>query len=235
MPSTLRTEQLFANIVRLRDAQARLPDDEGLAAVITDLDREVGPTVSRSLAAKLLGVSHSALSRWVQRGDVPVVVDGAGKPGVPVSALLRMHDSLRDQRSTGARSRHVLEPLILDGHERARRLDASKLLGDEHDAGESEGHGRATRRARAYHAAVARRLRRTDVQEARRQLSRWRATGRIAPSYAEEWERILTGPLTEIRRLITENTPRADDLRQNSPLAGLLSEAERRAINEQVR
>lgn len=235
MPSTQRSEQLFANVVRLRDAQASLPDDEGLAAVITDLERELGPTVTRSLAAKLLGVSHSALNRWVKRGDVPVVVDLAGKPGVPVSALLRMYDSLREQRSTGTRSRHVLEPLILDGHQRARRLAASKLLDDAHGAGESGGHERATRRARAYHAAVARRLRRADVQEARRQLSRWRAAGRIAPTYADEWERILACPLPEIRRLITENTSHADDLRQNSPLAGLLSEAERRAINEQVR
>jgi len=89
-------------------------------------------------------------------------------------------------------------------------------------------------RARAYHAAVARRLRRADVQEARRQLRRWSATGRIAPSYAEEWDRILASPLPEVRRLITEDTSHADDLRQNSPLAGLLSEAERRALNEQV-
>src|SRR5262249_5998228 len=157
--------------------------------------------------------------------------DVAGKPGVPVGALLRLHGSLRDQRSTGARSRHVIEPLILEEHERARRLDASKLLDGDDD---SEGHGRATRRARAYHAAVARRLRRADVQEARQQLRRWRATGRIAPVYAEEWEQILARPLAEIRRLVTENTSHADDLRQNSPLAGLLSEAERRALNEQV-
>lgn len=202
--------------------------------MITDLERELGPTVSRSLAAKLLGVSHSALARWVRRGDVPLVIDVAGKPGVPVGALLRMHDSLREQRNSGARSLHVLEPLINDGRERARRLDVSKLLGDDDD-GEGAGHGRATRRARAYHAALARRLRSAEVKEARQQLRRWQADGRIAPRYADEWDRILALPIPEVRRVITENTSLADDLRQNSPLAGLLSEAERRAINQQVR
>lgn len=235
MPSTERTERLFANIVRLRDAQSRLPEDEGLAAVLADLEREISPTVSRNLAARLLGVSHTGLQRWVEAGDVPLVYDARGRAGVPVAALLRLHDAVRDRRGKSGRTLHVLEPLMLDDRGNARRLQTSRLLGpltEERDG--EEGHGRATRRARAYHAALARRLRRADVQEGRRQLRRFREAGRIDARYADEWEDLLRRPIAEIRRVLTDESQWADDLRQNSPLAGLLSEAERRTIMERV-
>jgi hypothetical protein len=236
VPSTERSERLFAHIVRIRDAQRRLPDDEGLELVLADLERDLGPTMSRNLAAKLLGVSHSGLQRWIQRGDVALVTDSAGKAGVPVGALLRLHDALREQRRLGAQRLHVLEPLMLNSRSNANRLDSLRLLDEFAEGGEDEaGHGRATRRARAYHAALARRLRKADVQEARRQLRRWQSENRIDPRYAADWERVLSRPVSEIRRILVDDSDWTDDLRQNSPLTGLLSEAERRRILDRVR
>lgn len=231
----MRSERLFANIVLIRDAQRRLPDDDGLGVVLADLERELGPAVSRNLAAKLLGISHSGLQRWIQAGDVALVTDAKGKVGVPVGTLLRLHDALRAQRELGEQRLHVLEPLMLEGRRNADRLDSFRLLDELAASDDEDGHGRATRRAQAYHAALARRLRRSDVQEARGQLRRWRAEGRIDPRYADEWEAVLARPVSEIRRVLVDDSPWADDLRQNSPLAGLLSEAERRKILERVR
>jgi hypothetical protein len=40
--------------------------------------------------------------------------------------------------------------------------------------------------------------------------------------------------MAEIRKVISTDDPRGHDLRQNSPLAGLISEPERRKILESV-
>jgi hypothetical protein len=73
------------------------------------------------------------------------------------------------------------------------------------------------------------------VDDALRQVWKWRDLGRIDPWYADQWEQILGRPLAEIRSVLGEDTPRGRDLRQNSPFAGMLSEAERRRINTEIR
>ena len=72
------------------------------------------------------------------------------------------------------------------------------------------------------------------VDEALRLLWKWRQQGRIDERYAEQWERVLRRPLRDVRRIIGEDSQRGRDLRQNSPFAGTLSEAERRRINEEI-
>jgi hypothetical protein len=70
------------------------------------------------------------------------------------------------------------------------------------------------------------------VEVAKANLERWRAQGggELAPAH-REWElvlRFLTP--TELADSIESETPKANRLRQSSPLAGILSEAERLAI-----
>jgi hypothetical protein len=48
--------------------------------------------------------------------------------------------------------------------------------------------------------------------------------------YAQTWDHVLAMPLKEIREAITARGTDADDLRQNSPFAGVLSEPQRRRI-----
>jgi hypothetical protein len=96
-------------------------------------------------------------------------------------------------------------------------------------------HDRARARSLAYHHAVARRLRKPIVAEAGHVLFRWREQGRIDPRYARRWEELLAMPLPAIRRAVTAPGADADDLRQSSPFAGLLSEPERRRILSAVR
>ena len=73
------------------------------------------------------------------------------------------------------------------------------------------------------------------VDDALRQLWKWRARGAIDPRYADEWERLLGLPVADIRRAIGEDSESAAALRQTSPFAGMLSEAERRKIFSEVR
>jgi hypothetical protein len=72
------------------------------------------------------------------------------------------------------------------------------------------------------------------VEEARHVLFRWREQGRVDKRYADRWDQLLERPLPEIRRALVQEGQEADDLRQNSPFAGVLSEPERRRIVREI-
>jgi hypothetical protein len=222
-----RKQDLFENVARLRRVGREVPGNPDVTAVRAALERELGATVSRRLAARLLGVSHTALDRWIRTGDLPVVYSREGRVEIPVPALLELYEAIKPEQGR----RYVLKPTMERQREAARSLHiADDLKGDDRSAT----HDRARARNLAYHRAVARRLRRTMVDEARHVLFRWRAEGRIADYYADRWAEILNRPIREIRQTLVGIGPEADDLRQTSPFAGLLSEPERRRILEEV-
>lgn len=225
-----RKQELFENIVRLRRAGQKLSSDHDIAAVRVALERELGETVSRRLAARVLGVSHTALDRWINGGDLPVVYSSKGRMEVPVPALLSLYEIVEAERADEGPRRYVLAPTMARQREAALRLHINDRDGDR----ERSGHDRARARSLAYHQAVAQRLRRPMAREAQHVLFRWREQGRIDERYADRWERLLERPLPEIRRALVDESQEADDLRQNSPFAGLLSEPERRRIVREV-
>jgi hypothetical protein len=228
-----RKKWLFEQIVRLRRAERESPRNRDVVAVRAELENELGHTLSPSLAASLLGVSHTALRRWISRGDVLVVLTASGRREVPVSAVVDLYEAVRDERESGRRRRHTLEPAMTAARRRADSLRPRDLINPE--STESEPHQVAQRRNLAYHRALARRLRRSTVDDARHTLWEWRHKGTIDPRYAAEWEAILEQPLSDIRRVLVSDEPHVDDLRQNSPFAGLLAEPERRRILDEVR
>ena len=70
------------------------------------------------------------------------------------------------------------------------------------------------------------------VERARHNLAelreaRARGAGR---RWLDEWERLLQGPADRILEVLTSRTPRARELRQNSPFAGVLTESERQDV-----
>lgn len=225
-----RKQRLFEGIVRLRRAERQAAPSRDIVAVRSMLEEDLGETVSRRLAARLLGVDHKALERWVRSGDLPLVQTVSGRAEVPVASVVDLYEAVADSRANGTRSRHHLEPSLRAGRQRAERMQPHELV----DAGEGEGHGRAERRSLAYHRALAERLRRPMVDDAMRLLWKWREQQRIDQRYAEQWEDVLDQPITDLRRIIGEDSERGRDLRQNSPFAGMLSEAERRRINEEI-
>jgi len=230
--STQRRKKLFENIIRLRRAEREAPD-VGLDQVREDLESELGPAVSKHLAAQLLGVSHTALNRWIDSGDIPLVTTREGRRQVPVSALFELYERVDEERSAGRRRLHTLEPAMSEARGRAERMRPDAVLADEPE--KRDRHRTTELRSLAYHRAIARRLRRPMVEEARRRIRRWRRAGRIDHRHAKAWEDALDQPVSEIRKLISADTQEGRDLRQNSPFAGLLSEPERRKILEKVR
>jgi len=221
---------LLENIARLRRVGRKLPGNRDLTAVRAALEDELGETVSRRIAARLLGVSHAALDRWVDAGDVSVVYSPGGRLEVPVPELLELYEAVETQRDAGPR-RYALTTTMTRRRDAALALDDDDLL---QDHGPRSSHERARARSLAYHRVLARRLRKPMVDEARHVLFRWRRQGRIDPRYADRWAELLECPVAEIRRALREQSQDADDLRQNSPFAGMLSEPERRRILREV-
>lgn len=227
-----RRQELFENIARLRRVGRELPGNRDLAHVRLALERELGPTVSRRLAARLLGVSHTALERWVKAGEVPLLSTATGRSEVPVSALLDLHEKVEAGGRASKPGRYALTPIMKRQRDAARRMRVH--VADAHPRARG-GHDRASARGLAYHAAIAERLSKPMIAEARHTLYRWEQDGRIDQRYAVRWRNVLAMPLPAIRQAITATGPDADDLRQSSPLAGMLSEPERRRILSEVR
>jgi hypothetical protein len=223
-----RKQELFQNVARLRRVGRLVPGNEDLAAVRLDVERELGDTVSRRLAARLLGVTHTALERWIKRGYVPLVLTPAGRQEIPVTSLLNLYEAVRpdDANTPGS---HPLAAAM-----RSQRDAAACLTLDLRRRDQPGGPDRTHQRGLAYHQAVAARLSRQTVADAKYLLYRWREQGRIDPVYAEQWTRILALPLSGIRQAITAPGMDADDLRQNSPFAGALTEPERRRVLAEV-
>lgn len=225
-------ELLIRNLVRLRRAEDAQPDSPELPQVRADLETLVGASVPRALAARVLGVSRTALDRRIDRGDVPVLITRDGRTEVPVGSLVDLAEAVeRTPPPPGAKS---TLGAVLDHQRRdAEQIPTDALLPARYlrDA-RKHTHRGAELRALAYHRAVARRLTPSMVADARKRLARWRAQGRIHPLYATAWERLLSQPPQKIARAIIVDNQRGRDLRQNSPFAGALSQAERRRVEE---
>lgn len=224
-------ERLVSDVVRLRKAErdASATARRDIGAVQADLESMIGATVSRALAARLLGVSQTALERWIDTGEIPVLIAPSGRREVPLHALVGLVELVWERRLAKPQDRHPLGSVLRERRIEAARLTASPLLiaNDRADSDRS-GHRRAELHSLAYHRAVARRLNETIVREAEHRLARWSAQGRIDPRYAGQWREILAQPRPQIGRLIGEDSPQMRDLRQSSPFAGTLSEPERK-------
>ena len=229
MTSRNQTEVLVRDIARLRQAElAGAP--EGVADVREDLEEMVGPTVGRASAARILGITQTALDRHVERGAIPVVITPSGRREVPLAELVRLILDLTTVTRSSPRSR-PLGTALRERRERALSIDPQTVLPpsplvSDRSTGEIRG--------LAFHRVVAARLDRQMVVDARRRLRRWRRTGTIDERWASEWEQVLSRPLAEIQRTITTDDARGRDLRQSSPFAGALGHEERQRVLEIV-
>ncbi len=234
MSAILRKQRLIGDVMRLRRAartseRAPLAREE-IAAVRADLEEMIGPTVTRSVAARLLGVSQTALDRWIDTGDVPILLTRVGRRELPLGALLELIEAVQARRLANPDDRHPLGSVLQARRSDAERLRTATLLPSAARSRREGGHREAELRSLAYHRAVAQRLDGTIVRNARDRLARWCSQARIDPRYARQWQGILTGTPAEIARSIGRDTPHMRDLRQSSPFAGTLSEPERRRV-----
>lgn len=237
MASVAQSKQLVDHILRLRRAE-RIPAAAAeISPVRGDLETQLGPTLSRSRAARILGVSQTALDRWVSSGEVPTVITPRGRVEVPRQFVVELAELIDDLKREG-RKRHLLALALRRRREDAEQVGRSLGASDRtqrRQAGRPSDHQTAERRSLAYHRLVADRLDEKLVGDARRRFQTLLDDGHLDPRYAERWRQLLSQPIPEIAKLISSDTQRGRDLRQNTPFAGVLNEQERREIIENVR
>jgi hypothetical protein len=229
----LEKERVVESISRLRKIASDLDDDgrAELYPVISMLEDAAGPTLSQSEAGRLLGVSHTSIGRWIEKGDITTVPTTRGRNEITVGQAVRLLQSV--EGISGTTRSLALAQVIRDQRKRAADLDLTSLLPAKL-VKHAKGHRKAELRSLAYHRAVARRLDKNIVADAQRRLDRWQREGRIHPTWASEWQRVLakTGP--QISRVLSSDSEYSQALRQSSPFAGVLTEHERRRLIEGV-
>jgi len=232
MPRIAETLSLVDSIVRLRRAERIRRAAPDVAPVRRQLESQLGPTLSRSRASRILGVSQTALDRWVASGQIPVVIGPSGRREVPRQVVIELKESLDRLKRKGI-TRHPLSAALSERRGTAGSIRSIPLESNAERL--PIGHNTAERRSLAYHRAIAERLDDGLIAEARERVDRLTADGHMHPIYAERWREVLALPPDRIAEAITADGRDARDLRQNSPFAGVLNEHERRRIIESVR
>jgi len=228
----VESDKLVDGIVRLRRAE-RIPEAaHDVAPVRRDLESRLGPTLSRSRAAHILGVSQTALDRWVAARQIPIVLTPHGRREVPRQFVIELRESL-DALLAEGRLRHPLAEALKRRREAAAQAGPTEIA--EPMGAKPDGHRTAERRALAYHRLIAERLDERMIEEAKERVERLVAEGHLHPRYAKLWRTLLAEQVGDIAAAIVADTQEGRDLRQNSPFAGVLNEQERRRIIEAVR
>jgi hypothetical protein len=95
-------------------------------------------------------------------------------------------------------------------------------------------HSRIDERSLVMHRLIAAKVRASPVllDKARENLRRWQKTEGSPSLTLAEWEDTLTDPAGDVALLLEDSSERATRLRQSSPFAGILTEAERQTIYE---
>jgi hypothetical protein len=132
-PADLATSvvQLREAIVKTRDRSVRA----SLRDVEVRLRRSLGPTIPKKKAAAVLGISVTALDRWVDRGVLPVVErPGSSRHELEVRPFLDLAQQVHRLRAEGVATRAPIAPAVerlglrpRPGGRRVLRLDVAAL------------------------------------------------------------------------------------------------------------
>jgi hypothetical protein len=118
-----RVERAVEHVVALRlacSAVASPRELERLRRVERELREEIGAGVPKRRAAAVLGVSVTALDKWIGRGRLPVVRrPGTSREQIETNALLDLAEQVTRLRETG-QTRGLLAASLARPSEKAR-------------------------------------------------------------------------------------------------------------------
>ncbi len=114
--SALDQVDLATSIVQLRHAVVKTRDRVARAAlreVEVRLRRALGPTIPKKKAAAVLGISVTALDRWVDRGFLPVVVrPGSSRHELESRPFLELADQVHRLNVDGVVTHGRIAPAV---------------------------------------------------------------------------------------------------------------------------
>lgn len=223
--------ELLDGILRLAAVEGDVPRAlrPELRLVRSRLEDELGQTVRPAEAAELLGVSQTALAKWLDQREIPSVVTPTGRREIPVAEVVGLAREVERARHAG-RERAV-SAVVRERRRRAREtIDVDRLLPSPGDWT----HRNAEVQSLAYHRLVAERLTPDLIDAARERVDRWERSGRLHSKWADAWREVLGRSPAAIRRALRSSCLRARQLRQTSPFAGVLTEQERLRLVEAI-
>lgn len=229
-PKVHELSRLIEQLLRLRRLEQHVDPEtrSELAEVSQFLEDTAGPTVSRASAARVLGISQTALDRWIEKGELAVVMTPRGRREVPLTELIEL--LLEVERTDGHPDRPLASVMRARNRRASDEIDLDRLLPRKR----GRDHRIAELQSLAYHRLVAERLDEQVVERAKRRLRNWINAGRVHPDWAARWTRLLEKPLDRIATEISADTTRARELRQTSPFAGVLTEQDRQRLRRAV-
>jgi hypothetical protein len=123
MARTAQARRLIRAALEIRAAQAHTADTPPLRRAEVRLREELGGSVPKSVAAEALGVSLTALERWVAARRVPAVQRRGGREEIAADALVDLATATAPLRTAGVRRgilSQALRALAAEGLPRPR-------------------------------------------------------------------------------------------------------------------
>ncbi|MFT4050053.1 MAG: hypothetical protein QM648_09490 [Solirubrobacterales bacterium] len=202
-------ERMLDGLVALRRLRAVLHANSDLERGISGIKTALGETVPQRTAAKALGIKHPELSKLISAGSLKVRDTVGGRSQVEVDSLVELIEA------DGVAPRE--EPAW-------KRRRAEREAEETAGAGSSEKDDLARimkMRALAFHRALARNLDSADLARAREIVAEWRESEKLSAEQADEWEKVLGLPPTDVAARMTDFSPAGEALRANSPFQAM--------------
>jgi hypothetical protein len=205
---TQRFERMLHGLVGLRRVRRLLPSNQDVERGITGLEEAIGGAVSQRIAARALGVPHPEVSKLIQTKQLTTIDTVRGKAQIEVRPLV----DLMEERGAEEAAAEAAELAAELGEEPSEKSAAPVVPEGARDITQI-----MVMRRLAFHRALARGLDRPMVERAKEIVVEWRESGQLPDDQADEWERILDRPVSDVASAMTEYSERGDELRQNSP------------------
>ena len=188
--SSSSTIDALDNILRLRRLRRHVDNEsrDDVDSVLSYLEETVSPTLGRAVTARMLGISHTALDRWIAKGDISTVLTPTGRREVPLPEVIDLLESLAEDEAASGSVADVI---------RERRLEAEAIPEDTFLTPKRRRpmtHRVADLQALAYHRQVAQKLDEAIRADARRRLDRWERTTGLTRAGLSDGARFSTCP-----------------------------------------
>jgi hypothetical protein len=131
MGRTINTERTAERILALQRTARRGGEvRQELEPIIDGLRRDMDETMSKSQAAKVIGVSVPTLDKWIAQRIVPVERAVSGRPRVPRDTALDLAERVSDLRERG-RERNLIVAVVhqLQRDDSTYQRECQKLYG----------------------------------------------------------------------------------------------------------